>query len=64
MQTPKPNPVQAARRRAGLSQVELANRAGLHPATISLLERGTHVSPETAARVAAALGVMPKELER
>jgi transcriptional regulator with XRE-family HTH domain len=56
------NPVRTARRRAGLSQFQLAVKAGLHPATISLLERGTRVSEQTATKVAEALGLQPEEL--
>ncbi len=47
----------AARLAAGWSQYELAKRSGLHPATISAMERGVHVSAETAAKLDAALGL-------
>jgi transcriptional regulator with XRE-family HTH domain len=58
----QPNPLRAARERAGLSQFQLAVRAGLHLATVGLAERGARVSPETSAKLAAALGVTAEEL--
>lgn len=51
----------AARRAKGWTQFELAQRAGLHPSTISFLERGTRISPETAAKLDAAFGIEAKE---
>ena len=47
-----------ARRRAGLSQEDLAARAGVHPHTISKIERGLLVvpRPSTCRKLAAALG--------
>ncbi len=50
------------RRRRDLSQYELAKKAGLHPATISLAERGTRISQETAEKIAAALELRVEEL--
>lgn len=52
-----------ARRRAGLTQRELARRAGVVSDTVSRLERGLTV-PETSSllRIAHALGVSPSTL--
>lgn len=52
-----------ARRDAGLTQEQLAERAGLHPVTISTLETASRAaSVPTLVRVAAALGVDPAVL--
>ncbi len=51
------------RRRAALSQRELAERAGTTQETISRLERGHHdARASTLRRLAEALGVEPREL--
>ena len=51
------------RRRAALSQQELAERAGITQETISRLERGHHAARgRTLRKLAAALNVEPKEL--
>ena len=51
------------RRRAALSQQELARRAGTTQETISRLERGHHdARGSTLRRLAKALGVEPREL--
>jgi transcriptional regulator with XRE-family HTH domain len=51
------------RRRAGLSQDELAVRASLHRTEVSLLERGMRLPRlDTAIKLAAALGVALDEL--
>ena len=51
------------RRRAALSQQELAERAGTTQETISRLECGHHAARgRTLRRLAEALGVEPKEL--
>ena len=51
------------RRRAALSQQELARRAGTTQETISRLERGHHdARGKTLRRLAKALGVEPREL--
>jgi transcriptional regulator with XRE-family HTH domain len=51
------------RRRAALSQQELAERAGTTQETISRLERGHHAARGRTLRgLAAALGVDPSEL--
>ena len=45
-----------ARRRAGLKQFELAQRAGMRPNELSLIENGRlPITPETLARITAAL---------
>lgn len=43
----------------GLSMTELALRADVSPATLSLVERGKRPSRRTAERIAAAMGVNP-----
>jgi transcriptional regulator with XRE-family HTH domain len=49
--------VRAARKVAGLTQVQLARKAGLHPNTISMIERGrVGLSLEAARAIAAATG--------
>lgn len=51
------------RKRAGLSQEELAVRASLHRTEIGLLERGERLPRiDTAIKLAGALGVPPAEL--
>jgi len=51
------------RKRAGLSQEQLARRASLHRTQISLLERGRRVPRiDTLAKLAGALAVFPAEL--
>jgi predicted ATPase/DNA-binding XRE family transcriptional regulator len=54
------------RNAAGLTQEDLAARAGLNPDTISLLERGERRRPHrfTMQSLAAALGLSPQELIR
>lgn len=47
---------------AMLSQRELAQKAGVSPATIVRIEAGRDVHPKTARKLAEALGVRPKEL--
>ena len=56
--------LQAARWDAGLSQRELARRAGVSQTTVWLLERGGGVRPATLKRIADVLGVRPTELLR
>lgn len=53
----------AARRKAGLTQEELADRCGLHRTEISLLERGGR-EPRlgTLVKLAEALGIPPGQL--
>ncbi len=51
------------RRKAALSQQELAERSGMTQETISRLERGHHAARgRTVRKLADALGVEPKEL--
>ncbi len=59
-QTP-PSPLKVARERACLTQVGLAKLLGVHPASISLAERGA-LSANMARRCAAALGVPAEDL--
>lgn len=55
----------AERRERGLTQEQLAERAGLHPVTISTLETATRAaSVPTLVRVAAALGCDAGDLVR
>ena len=53
------------RRQKMLTQVELAVKAGVAPATISKLERPGHRAPQmrVVRQVAAALGVEPSEVD-
>jgi transcriptional regulator with XRE-family HTH domain len=53
----------AARERLGISQEELADRAGMHRTAVSLLERkGRDPRLETIVKLARALGVKPAAL--
>lgn len=47
---------------AALSQRDLARLAGVSPATIVKAEQGEDVFPSTVRKLAAALGVAPREL--
>lgn len=49
--------VRVLRRQAGLSQVELARRAGMGQAAVSRVENAGRTHPHIVARLAAALGV-------
>ncbi len=49
--------VRRARLARGWSQYRLAMAAGVHPQTVSGYERGISVRPETAAKLATALGL-------
>lgn len=56
-------PLRRARLSAGLRQVDLAARCGLHPDTLRRLEHAEHhPNPRTAVLLAAALGVQPMTL--
>src|SRR6476469_4124915 len=65
LQSPEPGPVQFGevlrnhRRAAGLTQEELAERAGVSPRSISGLERGEGATPrrDTVAQLVQALGL-------
>lgn len=60
-----PARLRALRERAGLSQQQLSDRAGVRKATVSDLERGVKSpSLSTLDAVAQALGVPPAELLR
>lgn len=55
--------IQATRLRAGLSQEDLAHRAGLHQVTISLIENGRRsITLTTLERLARSLEVAPRDL--
>lgn len=55
--------IKAARKKAGLSLAELAERTGLHAVAIARAEReGQDVKASTVARIAKALGVPVCEL--
>jgi transcriptional regulator with XRE-family HTH domain len=58
-----PSPLRRARERAGLSREQLAVRAGVSSTTLYLAERAGLLSPNTAAKVAAVLGVSAEELK-
>jgi transcriptional regulator with XRE-family HTH domain len=58
----KPSPVRLARERVGLTREQLAVRAGVSSSTLYLAERAGLLSDAIATKVAAALGVSPKEL--
>jgi transcriptional regulator with XRE-family HTH domain len=55
-------PLRVARRRANLTQLELASRARCCIQTISLAERTGHLTLPSAEKLARALGVNPSEL--
>lgn len=57
-----PSPVRRARERAGLSREQLAVKAGISSTTLYLAERAGLISANTAAKVAAVLGVSAEEL--
>lgn len=54
--------IRCARKRQGLSQLELALLADVSLNTVSLAERSGRMSPRTAERIAAALGLAPEQL--
>lgn len=54
--------IQELRWDMGLSQRELARRAGVSHTTVHLLERGGNVQPATLKAIADVLGVRPTEL--
>jgi transcriptional regulator with XRE-family HTH domain len=55
--------VRSLRVRSGLSQESLAERAGLHPSYVSMVERGTrNATLDVADRIAGALQISLKDL--
>lgn len=57
--------IKEQRRRRGLTQEELAHRAGMHPVEIGRAERGTRdLRVSSVAKIARGLGVEPGELLR
>lgn len=57
--------IRAARKRARLTQVEVANGAGIHRTEVGLLERGKRIPrADTLIKVAAGIGVDASELIR
>ncbi len=58
-----PSPVRRARERAGLSREQLAVKAGVSSTTLYLAERAGLLSQNTAAKIAAVLGIPAEELQ-
>lgn len=54
--------LQRLRLEAALSQRDLAKLAGVSPATIVKAEKGEDIYPSTVRKLAAALGVRPRDL--
>ena len=52
-----------ARKAAGLTQEQLAVKAGVSYSTVCNMERGARVSKVTLERIALVLGVAPSELQ-
>lgn len=55
--------IRQAREQKGLSQAELAAKAGLSPTTIMKSERGADITPKTWAKIKDALGIVQKDLD-
>jgi transcriptional regulator with XRE-family HTH domain len=55
-------PTLQARRAAALTQLTLASRAGVSLGTVRMAEKFGFLTPATAVRLAAALGVAPEQL--
>jgi transcriptional regulator with XRE-family HTH domain len=51
-----------ARERKGLTQLELAEMAGVSRPTVTRIESGMEANPPTARKIAAALGLEPGDL--
>jgi len=60
--TKTPTPLLAARERLGLTQLQLAVKAGCSIQTISIAERTGHLTPTSAAKLARALECRAEEL--
>jgi transcriptional regulator with XRE-family HTH domain len=58
----KPHPVRKLRTALALSQFRLAAAAGVHPSTVSNLERFGFITRATAEKLAPVLGVSPEYL--
>ena len=58
-----PRRLRDARRAAGLTQVELADRVGVHQTRLSQIEGGAAVDLEMRWKLAVALGVDPHTLD-
>ena len=58
-----PSRLRDARRAAGLTQVELADRVGVHQTRLSQIEGGAATDLEMRWRLAVALGVDPASLD-
>ena len=58
-----PSRLRDARKAAGLTQVELADRVGVHQTRLSQIEGGAATDLETRWRLAVALGVDPHRLD-
>jgi DNA-binding XRE family transcriptional regulator len=58
----KISPTRSARENAGLTREQLAVKAGLSTTTVYLAERAGLISPTTAEKIAAVLGVKPEDL--
>ena len=58
-----PRRLRDARKAAGLTQVELADRVGVHQTRLSQIEGGAAVDLEMRWRLAVALGVDPASLD-
>lgn len=56
------SPTRRLRMERGLTREQLAVRAGVSSSTVYLVERAGILSPSTASKLAAALGVDPVEL--
>ena len=58
-----PRRLRDARKAAGLTQIELADRVGVHQTRLSQIEGGAATDLETRWRLAVALGVDPHRLD-
>jgi transcriptional regulator with XRE-family HTH domain len=58
------SPLRAARVRAGLTQQQLAVKAGLTTGVLSLAERSGYLTKASAEKLAVALGVHPTVIRR
>jgi len=62
MNYPTMSTLRDARRRAGLTQEELAERAGLAQSVVSRAEKGASVAEDSLAKIAAVLGCAPDDV--